>query len=165
MFEIERKYLIEYPDIKKIKENHEVTEVKITQDYLTKGLGGKNRRVRCWESSGVKHYIYTEKKKITNLRRIENEDEITEEEYLELLKEKDPACRTIKKTRYRVPYGGLLYEIDVFDEVKGSALMEAEIEDESVSIPIPPFVTVIREVTEEPGFTNHSIAKNGYQRF
>ena len=164
MYEIERKYLIEYPDTKKLLTCKNVSVIRITQIYLTQ-RSGINRRIRCCKQGGKTRYIYTEKKKITNIRRIENEKEISGEEYEKLLKEKDPECQIIKKTRFRVPYEGLLYEIDVFDGAKTRALMEAEIEDESVSVPIPPFVTVIKEVTDEPGYTNHSIARNGYQRF
>ncbi|MCR5785552.1 MAG: hypothetical protein K6G40_07930 [Eubacterium sp.] len=164
-YEIERKYLIEYPDTEMLSKLEGTEIAEITQDYLTKGKNNENRRVRMWNAGGCIHYIYTEKKKITNIRRIENECEITKEEYDILIKEKDPACMTVKKTRYRVPYSGLLYEIDVFDGVLDSALMEAEIESEDTEIPVPPFANIIREVTNESGFTNYSIAKNGYQRF
>ncbi|MBQ2716750.1 MAG: hypothetical protein IJF21_08110, partial [Clostridia bacterium] len=91
-FEIERKYLIEYPDtdlLEKISDS----KSEISQTYL-KTDSGFTSRVRKRTSNGVTKYIFTEKKRITDVVCIENEREIDREEYNDLLKLADPERRT-----------------------------------------------------------------------
>ena len=158
MYEIERKYLISYPDVNALAAIDGSYKIEIMQDYLTPGTAGENRRVRKWVTESGCKYIYTQKQKISNLKRIENEYEITKDKYDELLKEKDSETHTIEKVRYRVPYGGLVYEIDIFPFWDDQAYMEAEIESESQEISIPPFVKLIREVTDDKRFSNNALA-------
>ena len=81
-FEIERKYLIEYPDLN-ILESYPKSD--IAQTYL-KTNDGMTSRVRKRTSEGVTKYIFTEKKRITDVKCIENERELSAVEYEELLK-------------------------------------------------------------------------------
>ena len=154
-YEIERKYLIVRPVETLLQKSSRV--LQITQTYLKAEEG--TARVRRIEENGRATFVETRKKRITDLTRIEEEREISEEEYLELLKQRDPARQTIEKTRYCLPYEGHLFEIDVFPFWSRQAFMEVELTSEKESAPLPPEIAVIREVTADRQYTNHALAK------
>lgn len=62
----------------------------------------------------------------------------------------------IEKIRYRVPYGGLVWEIDEFSgDNAGLVVAEVELEAEDQAIALPPWVG--REVTSDPRYANSSL--------
>ena len=93
------------------------------------------------------------------MRRVEEEERLTERQYLTLLTRADPACRTIRKQRYCLSENGLYYEIDLYPEWKDQAIMEIELHSEDQAIVFPEGIEVIREVTGEEAFTNHALAR------
>ena len=154
-FEIERKFLIEYPDLN-ILENYSKSE--IAQTYL-KMNDGMTSRVRKRTTDGVTKYIFTEKKRITDVKCIENERELSEEEYEELLKLADTERRTVYKTRYCIPCHGRVAEVDIYPFWSDRAIAEVEMESEDEEVCLPDFIKVIRDVTAEKAYKNASIAK------
>ena len=154
-FEIERKYLIEYPDLN-ILENYPKSD--IAQTYL-KTNDSMTSRVRKRTSEGVTKYIFTEKKRITDVKCIENERELSAVEYEELLKLADTERRTVIKTRYCVPYNGRVVEVDIYPFWSDRAIAEVEMESENEEVCLPDFIKVIRDVTAEKAYKNASIAK------
>lgn len=154
-FEIERKYLIEYPDLN-ILENYPKSD--IAQTYL-KTNDGMTSRVRKRTLGGVTKYIFTEKKRITDVKCIENERELSAVEYEELLKLADTERRTVIKTRYCVPYNGRVVEVDIYPFWSDRAIAEVEMESENEEVCLPDFIKVIRDVTAERAYKNASIAK------
>ena len=154
-FEIERKFLIGYPDLN-ILERYPKSD--IAQTYL-KTNDGMTSRVRKRTSEGVTKYIFTEKKRVTDVTCIENERELSAEEYEELLKLADPERRTVYKTRYCVPYGGRVVEVDVYPFWSDRAIAEVELESEDEAVSLPEFIKVIRDVTAEKQYKNAAIAK------
>ena len=157
--EIERKYLIALPDEAVLTAQEGCVKVTMKQVYLRRDASGASRRVRRWEENGVVDYHYTEKRRISAVTREETEREITREEFERLQQEADPRCGVIEKTRYRIPYRGQLVEIDVFPFWQKQALLEVELESERQEVFLPPYVTLLREVTEEARYTNHAIAR------
>lgn len=154
-FEIERKFLIEYPDME-ILEKYRKSE--IAQTYL-KTDDGFTSRVRARTENGVTKYIFTEKKRVTDLKCIENEREISADEYKELLNLADPERMTVYKNRYCLPYNGRVVEIDVYPFWTDRAIAEVEMESEEENVELPDFIKVIRDVTAEKAYKNASIAK------
>ena len=154
-FEIERKFLIEYPDLE-ILEKYQKSE--IAQTYL-KTNDGFTSRVRARTTDGVTKYIFTEKKRINDLKCIENESEISADEYKELLNLADPERMTVYKTRYCVPHNGRIVEVDVYPFWSDRAIAEVEMEDEAEKVALPDFIKIIRDVTAEKAYKNASIAK------
>ena len=155
--EIERKFLIEYPDLKELERLSNGNFSDISQTYLV-GEKGTSERVRARTRGGVTVYTHNTKIKLSAMKRIELEDEVDEEEYNELLKRADPGCRTIEKVRYCVPYGGFTFEIDVFPFWSDKAFMEVEMPSEDTAVDLPDFVKIIREVTDDNRYTNHALA-------
>lgn len=154
-FEIERKFLIRMPDVGQLLELGERTE--IVQTYLKTHEG--SARVRKRGRDGKFVYTHTEKKRLSDMRRIEREREIDEAEYAVLLGFADPERNTIYKDRYCVEYMGQLLEIDIFPFYTDRAILEIELEDESQPIHIPPWLRLIREVTGDKRYTNAAMAK------
>lgn len=152
--EIERKFLIKYPDIKKISLINGLEVAEMEQSYLKDG--GRIRKIIKGEETS---YIKTVKKHITNVKREEKEWEISEEEYFKDLKYKAQGTDTIVKTRYALPLFGFVYEIDVFPFWNDRAFMEVELESENQQFPIPEFVEIIKEVTEDKRYTNSSLSR------
>ncbi len=157
-FEIERKFLIEYPDTDKLENYPNSLKSEIAQTYL-KTDDGFTSRVRKRTSEGVTKYIFTEKKRINDLKCIENEREITADEYKDLFKFADPERMTVYKTRYCLPYNGRVVEVDVYPFWSDRAIAEVEMEDETEKVELPDFIKVIRDVTAEKAYKNASIAK------
>ena len=153
-FEIERKFLIRRPDTSSL--DGEVWEIE--QTYLT-APSGETRRIRRIVSDGTERFFLTEKRRVTSITRIENEREIDRAEYDALTAERDTGLSTIRKTRIRIPDGKHTWEIDLFPFWEDRALLEIELESEDESFTLPPYVELIREVTDEKEYTNRAIAK------
>ncbi len=155
--EIERKFLIEYPDTARLDVLSAGDRSEISQTYLV-AEAGTSERVRARTRGGVTVYTHNTKIKLSHMKRVELEDEISEAEYKELLKRADPKCRTIEKVRYCVPHGGFVFEIDIFPFWNDKAFMEVEMPSEDTAVELPDFVKIIREVTEDNRYTNHALA-------
>lgn len=152
-FEIERKFLIEFPDEELLAAIDGVKVMKMEQSYIEGG--GRVRKIA--ENSKVT-YIKTVKKHITDIKREEKEWEITEEEYKMELENIVEGTKTISKTRYALPLYGFVYEIDVFPFWRDRAFLEVELESEDQQFPIPDFIKVIKEVTSDKRYRNSSLA-------
>ena len=157
-FEIERKFLISYPDISWLEGSPNCQRVEIIQTYL-KSSADEEVRIRQRGMDG--HYIYvrTMKKKISDLKRIEVEKRLTQEEYLALLMEADTTKKQIRKTRYCLTYEGQYFEIDVYPFWRDKAILEIELRDENQEITFPKEIEVIREVTDDEAYKNASLAR------
>ena len=158
--EIERKFLIRYPDLVEMEELCS-TKAAICQTYL-QSEPGMSRRVRMSEYPDKTEYWYNEKERITDRTRIERERLVSEEEYKDLLEQKDPDTRTIRKVRYCLPSGEHVFEVDVFPEWDDRAFVEVELETEDSAFSIPDCLQVIKEVTDDRRYTNAAMARYGF---
>lgn len=156
--EIERKYLIYYPNLKELESMPNCTKVDITQTYL-KSNDDIERRVRSRGIDGDYLYYLTEKKKISSIKRIETERKLSQDEYLQLLIEADNKLHTIHKTRYCLSDNNQYFEIDVYPEWDNQAIMEIELNSEDQEVIIPDFIKVIKEVTNDDSYKNFQMAK------
>ena len=157
-YEIERKFLIEYPDIAELEKLPNCQRVEIIQTYLT-ATEGEESRVRQRGIDGNYIYFQTTKKKVTGLKRVEVERRLTKDEYLRLLMDADPSCRPIRKTRYCLTYDNQYFEIDVYPFWLDKAIIEIELANENAEIRFPKQIKVIKEVTEDNSYKNASLAR------
>ncbi len=156
--EIERKFLIRYPEEAVLDRVPGVRRAKIEQIYLT-AQGGETRRIRRWEEDGSVRYVRTVKRGLTAMTRIEIEDDISPETYEELKEEADPRTRPIVKTRLVVPDGDLHFEADLYPFWTRMAVLEEELPSEETPVNVPELFDVIREVTEDPRYTNAALSR------
>lgn len=152
--ETERKYLIRMPAHDLLAQG-EVWEIR--QTYLRAQTG--SRRVRAVTTAGATRYFETSKQRISILTAHEEEREIDEATYRAYLTEALPDSAEVVKTRYRIPYAGHMLEIDVYPFWSEVAVLEIELTDERDTTPVPPTLSVLREVTAEPLYKNTNIAR------
>ena len=157
-FEIERKFLIYYPNIKELENMPNCTKVDITQTYL-KSNDALERRIRARGIAGDYLYYLTEKRTISNLKRVEIERKLTQDEYLSLLMETDNKLHAICKTRYCLSENNQYFEIDIYPEWDNQAIMEIELSSEDETIKTPEFIKIIKEVTDDEAYKNYQMAK------
>ena len=136
-YEIERKYLVKMP-IFPLPEKDAASE--ITQTYLVTPPE-ISERVRC------------------GIKAEETEETIDRAQYEALLQKRDPALRSIQKVRHVFAYRGQTFELDVFPFWKKQAMLEIELEKEATPVDFPPFLSCIREVTDDPAYKNQAMAR------
>lgn len=156
--EIERKFLIEKPDLHWIEKNTDCEIVQIVQTYLGRNAEGFGNRVREMKIQGVKKYFHTAKKSLSGITRIELEKEISKKEYEKYLENKKNRI-SLEKTRYIVKQNGLKYEIDIYPFWNETAILEIELKNEKQKFDIPDFLKIIGEVTNNLDYSNQSLAK------
>ncbi len=157
--ETERKFLIKMPDISALEALDGTKKAKIVQTYL-KSENDVTRRVRKKTLGGSIKYILTDKTKLSDMSCIEEESEIDEALYSELLKTAIAGTLPIEKTRYAIPYGDFVWEIDVYPFWQDRAIAEIELRSEEQEFEIPPFISVIKEVTSDKRYKNRALAES-----
>ncbi len=153
--EIERKYLIRIPDAALLEK---LPVSGIEQVYILRPDGARERiRRRDYGENVV--FTHTAKERLSDLSRVENEREISEDCYRELLALADPQRSPIRKKRYLYEFDAQCFEIDVFPFWADRALMELELESEDQEIRLPPDIEIVREVSSDRRYTNSAIAR------
>ena len=132
-YEIERKFLIAYPDLKMLESLPNCQRVEIIQTYL-KSDSEEEVRIRQRGANGSYLYYETKKRTVSALKRIEVERRLTQNEYLRLLMHADPAKRPIRKTRYCLSNGNQYFEIDIYPFWQDKAILETELSSEQMSV-------------------------------
>lgn len=161
--EQERRFLIEIP-LKWFGKFKVLTSARsrIYQTYLIEP-GFSNARVRVrtiqdGKSIKVVH-TFTTKEFVSNGVNKENEVVITQREYLDRLENADPSRHRITKNRYYIRFDGRVFEFDVFEEnLLGLAILEIELEDMSEDILTPPYLKIVKEVTDDRWYSNINLA-------
>lgn len=151
--EIERKFLVENDDWRSLG-----TGVFYCQGYLV-STPSKTVRVRI---AGEQAYL-TIKGATAGVARAEYEYAIPLDHAQELLQ---TLCEPplIEKTRYRVEWGGLVWEIDEFDgENRGLIVAEVELTDEKQAIALPNWIGA--EVSHDPRYYNANLSKYPYSHW
>lgn len=157
-YEIERKFLIEYPDIRALEKLPNCKKVEIIQTYLTSDTD-EEVRIRQRGANGSYIYFETRKKAVTGMKRVEIERRLSKDEYLARLMLADPAKRPIRKDRYCLADGNQYFEIDVYPFWSDKAIMEIELSNPDEEIRFPEMLKVIKEVTDDESYKNSSLAK------
>ena len=156
--EIERKYLIAYPDTAVLAAFPGATAKEITQIYLS-APANQTLRVRRVCANGVTRYIETRKIRQSDLSAVEEERELTADEYAAALKKADPALRPVEKTRWCLPYGGHMVEVDLFPFWQDRAVAEVELASENEAVSLPSCLSVFKEVTGDGRYRNARLAR------
>ena len=155
-YEIERKFLIEFPDISWLEKN--CKKLEIIQTYLN---SSKDEEVRVRQRGADGSYIYTQtiKRNVNDITRVEIEKRLTKDEYINLLMNTDTSKRPIRKTRYCLIYKNQYFEIDIFPFWNDKAIVEIELNDEKEEIEFPKQLKLVKEVTNDKNYRNSELAK------
>jgi CYTH domain-containing protein len=155
--ETERKYVILIPPREKVCQMPSFTESEITQIYLEDDKATHRVRKRCYPDRT--EYTENTKIRISALSSIEREGKITEQEFGELSRNIQRGTHPLSKTRMTFEYDGKTIELDRYAEWKSTCIMEIELKSEDEFPSLPDFITIIKEVTGERIYSNHSMAK------
>ena len=143
--EIERTFLVDDDSFRKMSS----FTVHILQGYLNRDPE-RTVRIRIRNDSA----FFTVKGKTVGCERDEFEYEIPLEDGLEMLK----LCsgKILDKTRYMVPFGNFVWEVDEYHgDLQGLIVAEVELPNANVDVPLPPFVGI--EVTGDPKYYNSQL--------
>ena len=156
--EIERKFLIAYPDIDWLESLPNCTKVEIEQTYLK---SSPDIQIRLRKRGIDGHYIYyrSEKRPISPTRRVVLEERLSESAYIKQLADADPEARPVRKTRYCLAENNRYYEIDLYPEWKTQAVLEIELRNAEEAVILPEGIHMIREVTGDRRYKNSSLAR------
>lgn len=143
--EIERKFTI-----RELPENLDsYPHVEITQAYLcTEPV----MRIRKQDEE----YIFTYKGKGLMVREEYNLP-LTKEAFDTLLPKAEG--HVISKTRYRIPLGDLVIELDLFKSPTNLIMAEVEFPDEEAAHAFTPPAWFDRDVTNDPAYHNSNMSK------
>ena len=155
--ETERKFIIRMPEIALLAQQPDYAKSEITQTYFDSGAS-LTHRVRKRESAKGVLYTETKKTRISRMSVIEDEQELSEAEYLDRIATHRQLGTHLHKTRHIFSYGGRLFEVDIYPAWKQCAIMEIEFSSEDECIKMPPFVDIIKEVTGIKGYSNFAMA-------
>ena len=151
--EIERKYLLRALPLIRAG----VDTADVDQGWIP-GLRLRERIRRVRKETGDTYFRTL--KWGTGVTRLELEEETTEAVF-DRLWSLTGECR-VRKRRYQVPEGDLLWEIDEFLD-RDLFLAEVELNRPSDRPPFPDWLApyVVREVTDDPRYTNRALAELG----
>lgn len=156
--EIEKKYIIEMPDVSDMRACADYTLSRITQTYLD-CLPGITHRVRMREyDNGRVEFTETVKRRIDRMSSYEDEREITSAEYEALLEKIKRGTKSLYKLRHTFVYFSQLFEIDVYPEWKNTCIMETELRAEDATVEMPPFIRIIEDVTGQREYSNAAMS-------
>jgi CHAD domain-containing protein len=148
--EIERKYLLSALPPRA----RDVPPAEIEQGWLPgEQLVERLRRTR----DGAGERFHRTVKMGRGVSRVELDEETTADLWRALWPHTEP--RRIAKRRHPVPDGALTWEIDEFLD-RPLVLAEIELPSPDATPPFPEWLApyVVREVTDEPGYTNYELA-------
>ncbi len=170
--EVERKFLVKFPsswstlaelfddlvDVKRISQTYLKPEGKDPSVRVRKtveGLTGDTDTV----------YHFNQKKFVQHGVHEETEHEISKDKYEKYLKTAHPDKVPVEKTRFVFKYNDQIFELDVFKgPLKGLAILEIELKDKDQKVELPPFLSIIEEVTDDKRFNNFSLADKKLQK-
>jgi adenylate cyclase len=151
--EIERKFLVKGDTWRSLGEG-----TRYRQGYLST-VKERTVRVRTIDDKG---YL-TIKGVSEGIARAEFEYEIPVDDAKDLL---DRLCERplIEKDRYKIPYGGLTWEVDeFFGDNAGLVMAEVELESEDQAFETPEWVG--QEVSDDPRYFNANLIANPYRNW
>lgn len=155
--ELEKKFLIEYPNINDF-EKYKPFKAEIEQIYLTSEQG--SHRIRKRGANGSFAFFETIKYRLAGDKCVEIEKIISENEYNELKKEADPEKHPIIKDRYCFLYDGQYFEMDVYPFWDDKAVVELELTKRNQEYTLPPKIKVIKDVSKDKKYKNNYLARN-----
>lgn len=146
--EIERKFLV----VNDSWRASATGSTRFAQGYLS-SASKATVRVRSKDDARA---VITIKGASSGMSRAEYEYDIPIEDARELLAIAEP--QVLAKTRHIVPFGGLIWEVDVFEgKLEGLIMAEVELDREDREVQLPDWAG--REVTEDGRYYNSSLVQ------
>jgi len=142
-----------------------INQYAIVQAYLDHPDGdeGVVERVRRSDGPNGKVFTHTVKWPTGNVgHRREQESIVSEEQYHRLLKRESGDYGVIYKVRWVFDYKGWTWEFDQFTSPGRATVLEVELPSLDTEVELPPWIPIVREITDEVRWTNAMIARHGF---
>ncbi|OMJ74306.1 hypothetical protein SteCoe_26793 [Stentor coeruleus] len=154
-----RKYLLKHPQ--SIPNVDEVQVVKIyIEDIFLKGKSSEISKIQRRGQSGSFFYTHSTKKKLDDDEYSVNKCQITAREYIVLGNNKDVSRKTVKRLRQCFIYKNQYFMLNTYLNVKGGiSILRVENLKDMESVEIPLGLSILRDVTEDPGYSTYIISK------
>ena len=156
--EIERRFIIKIPPLEIMRQSDGYTESEIAQIYLDSG-SNLTHRIRSRKSAGNTAYTETKKIRIDRMSAIEDEREISEGEFYELIKKQKVGTVPVRKTRHTFHFEGQLFEVDIYPNWKKTCILETELKNKDERVLFPYFIEIIEEVTGDKTYSNVQMSR------
>ena len=144
-YEIEHKYLVINDSFRLMATG----KVDIKQGYLNRNPE-RTVRIRTVGNNG----FLTVKSRNHGAKRLEFEYQIPVKDATEILKLAEPGI--VEKTRWIVPFGDLVWEVDEFHGTQSGVIVaEVELPDEDINYEKPPFIG--QDITGDPAYYNSNL--------
>lgn len=154
-YEIERKYLVKNTLFKELA----TTSYPICQGYICNDI---TRTVRLRKKGKQAYITIKGESSLNGLKRLEWEKPLAHEEFEALWLLCLPG--KISKTRYEIPHGNHLIEVDIFHEDnEGLIIAEIELGSEADIVDLPEWIG--KEVTGDPKYYNAQLLKNPFKNW
>lgn len=154
------KYLVEVDEdmLNKIKVEQAYSNFHIEQYYLT-STNGIERRIRRRIRNGNELFSYSEAKYLSTNERIKSDKVLSSRQYYDYKAETDPNLKPINKERHSFINDNMFYKLDIFDFDQSKGLLSAQV-GEGENIVLPPYIKVIKDVTNEVAYKNYYLAQS-----
>jgi CYTH domain-containing protein/predicted ATPase len=134
-------------------------DISIEQTYLQSCEPDVVLRVRKRGQHGSYVYYRTEKRDIRAGVRAETEERISREVYEACLAFRKPGTQPIRKQRWCFVYEHQYFELDLIPRNDGTLyLLEIELTEQNQEVRLPPFISVKKEVTDNPAYSNYALS-------
>ena len=154
--EIERKFLVEMPDLEALAALPGFRRVEIEQAYLPT-TNDEKLRVRKWVENGQAIYYKTRRRRL-NGKKLEVEERLTQRSYKEMLEEAGDALQLLHKTRCSLQYDGQQFNVNIYPFWTDKAIVKIELNEEDGEVRLPPQLKLIREVTGQVEYKDYTLA-------
>lgn len=131
----------------------------IKQVYLRSNELEEKRLRKLTIRNSDSYFLSTYKTDEFNNKALVREKKITKDLYEELINFQDEESTIINKTRYYFSYNDEYFQLDVFDEDNTYGLLEINTSKKD-NVDIPPFINVIKCVTNDKNYSNKNISFN-----
>lgn len=152
-FYIEKKYLINIPDISYLDKLGGCSKVKMTLTYLNGSSEQCDVKLLLRDEDGKKFY-----QKITKGNNKKNTISLSAEEYIDELDNKMPDRNPIIKYRYSFIYHSVYYKIDIFED-KDFSILEVDLLNSHETVHFPSFIEVLKDISDDPNYKNYNLSK------
>ncbi len=154
--EIERKFLVVDFSVSQLPPHAVGSD--IVQTYLV-GPINEVERVRARGQDGQWVYTHTIKEFRGHGVAVERERIVSRAQYEDLLVRRDLQKHPIHKTRYCFVHDGQYCELDVFrGHLQDRVLLEIEVASLEQTVLLPPYLSIVEEVTTQKGYANSALA-------
>ena len=136
----------------------EASDSEIVQTYLAGEPGSEIRlRRRDWHGKTVN--VLKTTKRVGDHELIETERPVTNALYESLLGQADPYRQPIAKRRQSFIWRGQFFQLDTYHgALDGLVILEAKGVAEAEPVNLPPFVTIVEDVTGNSQYHNYNLA-------